>query len=443
IHEGGEINGEPYIAMELVPGQNLRAFVDKPDVPLARKIHWLVEVARVLAAAHRAGIVHRDVKPENVMVRPDGRVKVLDFGIARRSAGPVDAAGPTAKALIPTVTASGGFVGTPMYVAPELLKGKPADGRSDQFSWAVLAYELLEGKSPWDGPDALGILATMMSEPAKPMQNEEVPSEVRAVIMRALSAAPASRHGSMEDIVELLQPFAEGEGKTENKRESASGAAKANSGSTSSRSTTNQRYSTQELGQAIALALERKAQADATGGKYDFDDLKAAAQEVGIAEAELRAALAALRPALPPLPEKWVDERRRAKQILQRHAAIWAACSVFFFAINMVTPGPTWFLYPVLSWWVGLAIHAITYFFPVESTPEEEAIREQFEQLRYQRIMGRLAEKRDKREKRTGPKLRVADRPEPSAFSAEDIEAAAEEEAAQELNRERKRRRSR
>jgi serine/threonine-protein kinase len=139
IHEGGEINGEPYIAMELVPGQNLRSFVDKPDLLATRKVRWLVEVARVLAAAHKAGIVHRDVKPENVMVRPDGRIKVLDFGIARRSASSVDAVGPTAKAFIPTVTSSGGFVGTPMYMAPELLKGKPADGRSDQFSWAVLA----------------------------------------------------------------------------------------------------------------------------------------------------------------------------------------------------------------------------------------------------------------------------------------------------------------
>ena len=174
IHEGGEINGEPYIAMELVPGQNLRAFVDKPDPITAKRVRWLIEIARVLAAAHRSGIVHRDVKPENIMVRPDGRIKVLDFGIARRSGCAVDAAGPTAKALIPTVTASGGFVGTPMYTAPEILKGKAADGRSDQFSWAVLAYELLEGKAPWEAPDALGIVATMMSDPPKPMQSTAV-----------------------------------------------------------------------------------------------------------------------------------------------------------------------------------------------------------------------------------------------------------------------------
>lgn len=442
IHEGGEINGEPYIAMELVPGQNLRAFVDKPDVLPGRKIRWLVEVAKVLAAAHRAGIVHRDVKPENVMVRPDGRIKVLDFGIARRSAGPVDAAGPTAKALIPTVTASGGFVGTPMYVAPELLKGKPADGRSDQFSWAVLAYELLEGKSPWEGPDALGLLATMMSEPAKPMENEAVPEEVRAVIMRAIASTPAARHGSMEDIVELLEPFSDGEEKTESKSESRTGK-KNDPPAKPGSSTTNKRYSTQELGQAIALALERKARAEATGGKYDFDDLKASAQEVGIDENELRAALAALRPALPPLPDKWVDKRRRAKQILQRHAGIWAACSFFLFMINMLVEGNTWFLFPVLSWGVGLAIHAVTYFFPVDSTPEEEAIREQFEQLRHQKILEKIADKRERRDRRTGPKLRVADVPEKRSSSVEDIEAAAEEEALQEERRERKRRRSR
>jgi len=439
IHEGGEINGEPYIAMELVPGQNLRSFVDKPDLAPAKKVRWLMEIARVLAAAHRSGIVHRDVKPENVMVRPDGRIKVLDFGIARRSASPIDAAGPTAKAMIPTVTSVGGFVGTPMYTAPELLKGKAADGRSDQFSWAVLAYELLEGKAPWEAPDALGIVATMMSDPPKPMQNEAVSEEVRAVIMRALSSSPAARYGSMDDIAELLEPYADSESKSERYAEPASTTKKPPAVKRSN-ATAGSRYSTQELGQAIALALERKAKADENGGKYDFDDLKAAANEVGIEEKDLRAALASLQPmqpTLPPIVETWSDRRMLEKQKLKRAAAMWGAFSAFFFLLDMATAGGEWFAFPVLSWGIWLAIKAVRYYFPVDLTPEEEAIEQTKEQLKHQKMMLKLASKQGKR---PSPRLRVAATPEKDDSTDEELEALAEEDAIREDRHARKRR---
>ena len=427
IHEGGEINGEPYIAMELVAGQNLRAFVGKPDLPPARKMRWLVEVAKALAAAHRAGIVHRDVKPENVMVRPDGRIKVLDFGIARQSAGPIDVAGPTVKPLVPTITSKGGIVGTPMYMAPEQLKGKPADGRSDQFSWGVLAYELLEGKPPWEARDALGIVATMMSDPAKPMQAPGVPEEVRAVVMRALSPVPAARHGSMDDIIELLEPFAERESKAADTSETAVKKATLDKRPSS---ISGGRYSTQELGQAIALALERKAKAEATGGKYDYDDLAAAANEVGIDEKELRAALASLHPALPSEPATMSDQRLRSKQKLYRHAAIWGAFTTFFFMLDMLTAGGQWFFFPALAWGVGLAVQAIKYYFPVDPTPEEAALQRRLEEQRHEKAMRKLGARPGNE---PVAKLRIV---EPSdARSETDDEALAEEEAALEARR--------
>ncbi len=439
IHETGEINGEPYLVMEFVPGQNLRTFVDKPDIPPARKIRWLVDIARVLAAAHRSSIVHRDVKPENVMVRPDGRIKVLDFGIARRAGGSVDAAGATAKAFLPTVTAAGGFVGTPMYMAPEVVKGKPADGRSDQFSWGVLAYELLESKPPWDAPDALAMIATIMSDPPRPMQNDQIPEEVREVVMRALSSAPANRYGSMDDIAELLEPFAEEESSDDKKKREAKN--KPKQAAKRQGSITGGRYSTQDLGQAIALALERKAQADANGGKYDFDDLKAAAEEVGIAEEDLREALGSLRPALPPLPDPWLAQRQRSKQKLQRHAAIWAAFSVFWFVLSRLVPGGTSeMLIPALFWWVGLAIHAIVYYFPIDRTPQEKEIEEQVAELRHRRIMERLAAKQEKKD---GRKLRVADVPEKRRVTEDEMEALAEQEALEEVEYESRKRRRR
>ncbi|HEY4121735.1 MAG TPA: serine/threonine-protein kinase, partial [Byssovorax sp.] len=140
IFDVGELDGTAFIAMELVPGRTLRAaLAEIPPPAVGDRVRWLVDVARALAAAHRAGIVHRDVKPENVMVRPDGVVKVLDFGIARRAKRGVDPSAPTEEGTIATLTQAGVHVGTPAYMAPEQIKGDAIDGRTDQFAWGVLA----------------------------------------------------------------------------------------------------------------------------------------------------------------------------------------------------------------------------------------------------------------------------------------------------------------
>ena len=141
IFECGELDGAPYIVMELVSGRTLREVVGDASIPVATRVGWLADVARALGAAHRRGLVHRDVKPENVMVRDDGVVKVLDFGIARRAAGQVDAGAPTQPPALPTLTKEGVKVGTPTYMAPEQIRGEDLDGRADQFAWGVLTYE--------------------------------------------------------------------------------------------------------------------------------------------------------------------------------------------------------------------------------------------------------------------------------------------------------------
>ena len=143
-----------FIAMELIDGRDLRSLSLDPNVPSIQRIRWLADVARALAAAHRAGLVHRDVKPENAMVRSDGVVKVLDFGLARRltpgDEGEPAAASPRAATQpLATVTERGIVVGTPVYMSPEQLRGDAVDGRADQFAWAVMAYELLAGRLPW------------------------------------------------------------------------------------------------------------------------------------------------------------------------------------------------------------------------------------------------------------------------------------------------------
>ncbi len=210
--EGGP-EEQAYIAMELVRGSSLRSFVGDETTPLAVKIGWLADVARALAAAEAAGLIHRDIKPDNVMVRRDGRVKVLDFGVAKRSAQPFDASAPTEipKANEPSLTARGAFVGTPRYASPEQLRGEPLDARSDQYSWGMTAYELLSGEAPFAEDQGLALVSKILSSPIPDVASKVpgLPAEVAAAVMRALSKAPAERFSSLSEAAQALEPYAE------------------------------------------------------------------------------------------------------------------------------------------------------------------------------------------------------------------------------------------
>ena len=226
IYDVGEVEGVPFLAMELVAGRTLRTFIGEPSVPLARRIRWAIDVARALGAAHQLGLIHRDIKPENVMVRDDGFVKVLDFGIARRTgagaereAEPAPAATTDVAAISRfamtngTLTADGVVVGTPMYMAPEQLRGEPLDGRTDQFAWGVLACELFTGKLPWDG-EGIAVLSQILAQEVAPLsgRSPEIPARVDAVIRKALSKAPGNRFAAMEEIAAELEPYASSAG---------------------------------------------------------------------------------------------------------------------------------------------------------------------------------------------------------------------------------------
>jgi serine/threonine-protein kinase len=208
IQEPLALRGTPYIAMELVKGRSLRAYVGAPDVPMEERLRWLVDVARALAAAHKAGLVHRDVKPENVMIRDDGVVKVLDFGIAKPAEVPRDDVTSSTEALLlPHLTARGAIVGTPRYMPPEQMRGEALDGRADQFAWGVVAYELLAGRPPWVGDgDLLHVVSQVLSTdpPAPRSVSPELPEGVDAVVMRALAKARDERFASMDDLVSAL-----------------------------------------------------------------------------------------------------------------------------------------------------------------------------------------------------------------------------------------------
>ena len=186
IHDIGESEGTVYIVMELVTGAPLLEYIGDERVSPARKLGWLVQVARALSAAHKAGVIHRDVKPSNVMVTDEDVVKVLDFGLAK----------PLAPASFRTQ--QGQVLGTPRYMSPEQLAGSDIDARSDQYSFGLVAYELLCGKHPGGvlaGPD--------VPRPLDDVSREITPA-VAAVIGRTLSTGSRDRFESMDEVASAL-----------------------------------------------------------------------------------------------------------------------------------------------------------------------------------------------------------------------------------------------
>jgi eukaryotic-like serine/threonine-protein kinase len=208
IYDVGESDGRLYLAMEYVVGSSLRNLVGNKELPLPRRIRWLIDVARALEAAHKAGIIHRDIKPENVMVREDGGIKVLDFGIARRQQVNKK---PEDQHVVDTITGGGSIAGTPVYMAPEQIKGGEVDARCDQFGWGVMAYELVVGERPWEeSGDVLSLVANILTEPAPAIKQHvpDVPAVVEETILRALSKKADMRFPSMSDVADALEPFA-------------------------------------------------------------------------------------------------------------------------------------------------------------------------------------------------------------------------------------------
>ncbi len=171
VHEVGTAAEGVYVAMELVEGQTLRAWAD-PVRPWREVVPVLVEVARGLAAVHSAGVVHRDIKPDNVVVGADGRARLADFGLAR--AGTTPAPTTTVEPALAAGTPASVVAGTPAYMAPEVLRGGAADRASDQFSLGVLAYEVLAGRRPFAGSTWASLLETI--EQREPAQLRGIPA---------------------------------------------------------------------------------------------------------------------------------------------------------------------------------------------------------------------------------------------------------------------------
>jgi len=225
IFEVGTVGDDVFLAMELVRGRTLREWVGGRSV--SEIVGVLVEAARGIAAAHDAGIVHRDIKPDNILIADDGRVCVTDFGLARAADASVEptpiahdaprndepvrrsAAAPAREpggalgpaGAVDTLTATGQIVGTPVYMAPEQLAGAPGDERCDQFAFCVVAYECLAGRRPFAGR-TLAELRDAIARGAAPIAR--LPAWLARVIDRGLAADPARRFATMHALVAEL-----------------------------------------------------------------------------------------------------------------------------------------------------------------------------------------------------------------------------------------------
>lgn len=208
VYDYGETeSGQPYIVMELVKGRTLGQLIEHDGLPLARSVQIVASIAEALGEAHQQGIVHRDVKPSNVVINERGQVKVLDFGLVKHLEESDGAADPNAPTLGFARTQSDVIVGTPLYLSPEQATGKDVDGRSDLFALGALLYECLTGQSAFSGSSVIEIGAQVIHvNPAPPSKtNPRVPPELDRITMKALQKKPDSRYQSAAEMIAELQ----------------------------------------------------------------------------------------------------------------------------------------------------------------------------------------------------------------------------------------------
>src|ERR1700680_2564488 len=209
VHDFGEHDGSPYMITEFLEGETLRQRLRPGTLPVRKATDYAEQVARGLAAAHDKGIVHRDLKPENIFVTRDGRVKILDFGLAKltRPEGTVPSDGVT----MASQTEPGMVMGTAGYMSPEQVKGQNADHRSDLFSFGAILYEMLSGKRAFHGDTSVETISAILKQdpPELTEINRTVPPPLERIVRHCLEKNPEERFQSARDVAFNLANLSE------------------------------------------------------------------------------------------------------------------------------------------------------------------------------------------------------------------------------------------
>ncbi|HEX4950322.1 MAG TPA: protein kinase [Blastocatellia bacterium] len=203
IYEIGEEAGRPFIATELIEGETLRERIAAARLPLNDALEVAVQVATGLSAAHEAGIVHRDIKPENLMLRHDGYVKILDFGLAKLINPHADGV----EISTQVKTNEGVVMGTPRYMSPEQARGQKVDGRTDIFSLGTVLYEMLSGRAPFAGATPGDLIVAILEREEPPVSHyaEGIPAELDGVVRKALCKEREERYQTAKELLSDLK----------------------------------------------------------------------------------------------------------------------------------------------------------------------------------------------------------------------------------------------
>jgi CRP-like cAMP-binding protein len=196
IHDIGQGLGTIYIAMEFLDGEPLDKVVEKRRLSLKEIVNWGIQMAEALDYAHRKGVVHRDIKPGNIIIQPNNQIKIVDFGIAHIE-----------DPSMPQQTKAGEILGTPAYMSPEQFSSQPVDGRSDLFSLGIILYELATGKRPFGGDNLSAIFSSVTFEtPAEPARiNPNIPQNLSQIIMKCLEKMPEERFERGKSLADALK----------------------------------------------------------------------------------------------------------------------------------------------------------------------------------------------------------------------------------------------
>src|SRR5437764_9052701 len=207
VYEIGEDHSTHHIASELIEGETLRQRLMRGRMELREAVDIAIQVASALAAAHETGIVHRDIKPEHLSLRPDGYVKVLDFGIAKLAEQEVPVAIPIDEALLLVETNLGSILGTVRYMSPEQARGAPVDKGTDIWSFGVVLYEMITGHAPFTGETPGEAKHSILEQEQSPLTRHitQIPAELQQIISKALHKNRAERYQSAGDMLQALK----------------------------------------------------------------------------------------------------------------------------------------------------------------------------------------------------------------------------------------------